>query len=388
MTPARALLAVMALAACAGPALAGTTEDRAAAAAAQLRAAVADLATTEGASNRIDALTRTIRAYEDGMMAVRAGLRDATRREVALSAELAAERARIAATLGALAALGQAPDAELLLHPAGPVASLRGGLILAAATKGLEAEAQSLRERLAEIAALRATREQAAAVLAEGLAPAQAARTALSQAVQTRTDLPQRFLEDPEELRALLASAESLDAFATALVKMETDIGAPMGDFAGTMGHLPLPVRGTLLRRMNEADAAGIVRPGIVLETPPGALVTAPAPATIRFRGPLLDYENVMIVEPAEGFLLVLAGLETVYGDPGDVVEAGAPLGLMGGNATLVAEFGAGIGEQAQLGGGGGPTETLYMELRQGAEPVDPILWFDGGPDNKGTWSR
>ncbi|MEY3961366.1 MAG: hypothetical protein RIR14_2020, partial [Pseudomonadota bacterium] len=32
----------------------------------------------------------------------------------------------------------------------------------------------------------------------------------------------------------------------------------------------------------------------------------------------------------------------------------------------------------AAEGGGVQGTETLYMELRQGAEPVDPTEWFTG----------
>ena len=55
-----------------------------------------------------------------------------------------------------------------------------------------------------------------------------------------------------------------------------------------------------MLRGMNEADAAGIKRPGIILATRPGALVNAPTAATIRYVGPLLDYGNVMILEPQQ----------------------------------------------------------------------------------------
>ena len=112
----------------------------------------------------------------------------------------------------------------------------------------------------------------------------------------------------------------------------------------------------------------------MTLATQPRALVTAPWPATIRYRGPLLDYGNVMILEPGDGYLMVLAGMETLYGEVGEVVAADAPLGLMGGPRTASAEFVAGSPD----GSGGRDTETLYMELRQGALPVDPIPWFAG----------
>ena len=56
-----------------------------------------------------------------------------------------------------------------------------------------------------------------------------------------------------------------------------------------------------------------------------GAVVTTPWAATIRYRGPLLDYGNVMIVEPARGYLLVVAGLSEVFGETGDVLAAACP---------------------------------------------------------------
>jgi septal ring factor EnvC (AmiA/AmiB activator) len=208
--------------------------------------------------------------------------------------------------------------------------------------------------------------------LQKGLAAVQNARAALAQAMQDRNGLPRRYLEDPEELQAILENADTLAAFATGIGGLETDIGAPLDDFATARGTLALPVFGTLLRRAGEADAAGIARPGLLIATRPAALVTAPWPATIRYRGPLLDYGNVMILEPATGYLLVLAGLGSVFGETGDVLTPGAPLGLMGGEDQV----GAGLSDGSQEGSGAERPETLYIELRQGAEPVDPAPWF------------
>lgn len=342
------------------------------AAAAELRAAIAALNSAEGSRNRVAALTRTIQAYEAGLGSLRDALRRASVREAEIGASFEARRERIGQLLGVMAAMGRDAAPLLLLHPDGPVGTARSGMILASVTPALQAEAEALAAQLDELKRLRALQSDVTATLQKGLEAAQSARTALSQAVQDRTDLPERFLEDPEELTTLVKSADSLDAFAAGLASMETDIGAPMADFEGAKGTLPLPVRGTLLRRAGEADAAGIRRPGLLVATRPAALVTLPWPATIRYRGPLLDYGNVMIVEPASGYLLVLAGLGTVYGETGDVVEAGAPVGLMGGAATESLVFRA----DGLEGGGAERTETLYIELRQGKEPVDPAPWF------------
>jgi len=79
-----------------------------------------------------------------------------------------------------------------------------------------------------------------------------------------------------------------------------------------------------------------------------------------------------MILEPGDGYLLILGGLDRVYGDVGDVIAAGAPVGLMGGPAQEGADILAPVTE----GGGTGGSETLYLELRLGAKPVNPLDWF------------
>ena len=376
MTRLRALALVLALAAAPGVAAAETAAETASRAADGLRASIEALTAANGRSDRIAALTGTIRAYETGLAALRDGLRRATIREAQIAAEFEARRSELEALLGGMAAVGRAPAPVALLHPDGPRAAAQAALVMGEVAPALSAEADGLRAALTEVATLRAVQEGAVALLSEGLAAAQAARSDLSLAIQNRTDLPRRFLEDPEELRQLLETSDTLDAFAGGIARLETDIGAPMEDFAGAKGTLPLPVIGTLLRRPGEADAAGIRRPGMLVATRPAALVTAPWPATIRYRGPLPGYANVMIVEPAEGYLLVLAGLGAVYGDPGDVVPAGAALGLMGGSEPAPADFGAAFLAEAKDGGGAGRTETLYIEIREGSAPVDPTEWF------------
>lgn len=328
----------------------------------------------EGARDRVAALTRTIRAYEEGLAALREGLRRAAIRERILALELEARREEVAQLTGVLLTMQRSPETLLLLHPSGPLATARSGMMLADVTPELQARAEALRANLEEVSMLRALQQSAAGTLAEGLAGAQQARTELSQAISDRTDLPRRFTADPEKLRLLLESADTLEGFASGLASLGGAGEAnPLPPFEALQGRLPLPVQGRVLRWMGEADAAGIARPGLLIATRPQALVTTPAPATIRYRGPLLDYGNVMILEPGAGYLLVLAGLAQVYGEVGEVLPAGAPVGLMGGEMPGSPEILSRVSE----GGGADRPETLYMELRQGDLPVDPAAWFN-----------
>ncbi|RLL72494.1 murein hydrolase activator EnvC family protein [Paenirhodobacter hankyongi] len=368
--------AIVALMLGAGAASASTATDAALKAAEDLRASIGALDAAQTKADRVAALTATITAYEQGLGALRDGLRRAAVREHEIQQGFDAKRENIGRLLGVMSTMERSEGPLLLLHPAGPLGSARSGMVLGAVTPALQAEAEKMRTDLEEIKTLRAVQGNAEKVLEDGLASVQAARTALSEAVSERTKLPKRYLEEPEELRQLVESADTLEGFATGVADLDNDIGAPMEDFASAKGSLPMPVIGSVLRQFNEADAAGIRRPGLVVATAPASLVTAPWPATIRYRGPLLDYGNVMILEPAKGYLLVLAGLGTVYGETGDVLAAGAPVGLMGGTEPGAQEFGADFVQAAQKGGSAGRTETLYLELRKGKAPVDPAAWF------------
>jgi murein hydrolase activator len=351
--------------------MAETVAEQAARASADLTAAVTAMEGAKSARDQVAALSQTIHAYETGLDALREALRQASIREAALTHEFDAKRNRMAQLISVLTQIEVDPGPLLLLHPGGALGTARSGMILADVTPALQIEAEALRSDLTELTALRGLQLGAGEKLTAGLKAAQAARTALSKAISDRTDLPKRFTEDQNTLLGLLESSDSLDAFASGLTMTTDDTGA-IRDFVSAKGTLPWPVIGKILRKANEADATGAKRPGLSLATRPLALVTAPWPATIRFHGLLLDYGNVMILEPGDGYLLILAGMETIYGELGEVVAAGAPLGLMGGQDAKVTEFLASTKE----GGGVQATETLYMELRQGAIPVDPAEWF------------
>lgn len=374
MTIVRTLLLCFALSAPGLPALAQddpTTIARRAAG--QLEAAQGALIAAEKASDRVRALTQTIRAYENGLTAMRDGLRLAAIREASLRAAFEAKRDRVSRLLGVLQTIETSPTPLLLLHPSGPVGTARSGMMVADVTPALQREALKLKSEVEEITLLRRLQDSAAITLQEGLSGVQEARTALSQAISSRTDLPERFLDDPAALTRLIEGSETLEGFASGLADMGRT-GAPVAspDFELTQGSSSLPVTGTILRRAGEADAAGVVRPGVIIATRPRALVTTPWPATIRYAGPLLDYGNVIILEPDDHYLLVLAGLDQVYGSKGQVLPVGTPVGLMGGTAPADDVFLV----QTSDGAGVERSETLYMELRQGGQPVDPAGWF------------
>ena len=343
------------------------------AAAVMLENATLSLQGATSSRDRVAALTETVRAFEAGLAAMRDGLRRAALQEASLTARLAAREDDISQLLGVLQSIGTAPPPVLMLHPSGPLGAARSGMIMAEVAPGLDAQADRLRADLDDIRTLRLLQETAANRLAEGLAGVQQARAALSQAIADRTDLPRRFTADPVRTAILIGSTETLDGFASGLADIvEGDIAATNADISGLKGELPLPVQGVLLHKAGAADAAGVTREGILVATRPRALVVTPTAATIRYIGPLLDLGNVTILEPQTDTLFVLSGLDQVFGDVGQVLPPGTPVGLMGGSDPETGEIVSTAGE----GSGNGRTETLYIEVRENGQPVDPESWF------------
>ncbi|WP_425595278.1 murein hydrolase activator EnvC family protein [Pseudophaeobacter arcticus] len=345
------------------------------AAADQLEAATVALEAAESARDRVKALTGTMRAYEAGLAAMREGLRRVARRESQLLTQLKSREDEVAELLGILQTIETSAPPVLMLHPSGPLGAARSAMMVAEVTPGLYARAEALRRDLEEVQTLRLLQQNAADTLEQGLSGVQEARTALSTAIADRTDLPQRFTENSVRTAILISSTETLTGFASGLAEIAggaDKITPLLADISAERGELDLPVEGLLLRSFEKRDAAGIARPGLLIAARPRALVSSPTAATIRYRGPLLDLGNVVILEPQPDTLFILSGLAEVYGAAGQVIPAGTPVGLMGGSAPQAGAILSLSGE----GGGTDRTETLYIEVRMDNSPVDPATWF------------
>lgn len=343
-----------------------------------LEQSVAGLEKAQGARDRIRALTQTVSALEAGLSALRAGLRDAVERSDDLSERLQAQDERTATLLAALMHIGDKRSPALLMHSGGATGGVRAGLVMSDLVPILDAQAADLRRDADQLAELKKIQIEAESQLATGLAAVQSARSSLSEAIAERTDPPKRFINDPVREAILIASADSLGKFVEGLDRIAVDQIAPAPEeLEGQKGDLALPVQGHVIRRSGEADAAGVVRPGIIVASEANALVTTPVSASIRYAGPLLDMGQVVILEPQADVLFVFAGLAVLYGSAGDVVAAGTPLGLMGNNERKNA---ANLSTDGDPTGAGQP-ERLYIEVRQDDVPEDPGLWFQTDKD-------
>ena len=332
------------------------------AAALRLTEAAAQLEAARGASDRIGALTETVRAYEAGLSAMREGLVSVALRQRSVEAALLAEDAHLAEFLALLQTVSRRGDARALAHPGNALETIQAGLLVSTVVPDLKARAGALEVRYRELSDLNAVLGAGIATLEDGVRGAREARLQLAEALTNRTDLPPRQAMDEAATEALLNSTETLTAFADALASREIEPAVI------EPGSWRAPVAGEVAAAFGAEDAVGVARPGLVFAAPDEALVVAPADGSVRFSGPVPEQGGVVILEPKAGYLVILAGLERSFVRQGQIVAKGEPIGLMGGKLANAQEN---LNELLRNGSLLG-RETLYMEVRQGLSPIDP----------------
>ncbi len=336
-------------------------------AAARIDQARQALAEASDPAGRIGALGEAIAAYQSALDVIRAGVRGAGSRERDLTLALETQRVDIQHLIAALEAMSRTPPPAQALHPQGPLGAARAAAMMARITPALRAEADQLRSEYDNIAAVRTLRLQGEQELREGIAALGAARSELAETVARHAPPQPRGTEDPA-LGMMVRDSDTLTTLAGKLARTSASSSdAPMPT-------LRPPVAGEVLRAYDQPDAAGVRRPGVVFAAPPLSLVKAPADAIVRYAGPFLEYGYVVVLESDGDTLIVLAGLAQVQVSTGDAVRAGDLLGLLGG-PVVDPDPGAGGADAASTSGA---DETLYVEVRHGQGPVDPLPLFSG----------
>lgn len=122
-------------------------------------------------------------------------------------------------------------------------------------------------------------------------------------------------------------------------------------------GSVRLPISGIIRTHYRQTDKLGAKSKGITIEGRPAALVVSPMNGRIQFTGSFKRYGNIVIIEHANGYHSLVAGLDTINSVIGDTVKSGEPIGLLP-NSTLI------------------PRPTLYYELRKNGKAVNPSVKF------------
>lgn len=266
------------------------------------------------------------------------------------------------------------PQAALVTHPGGMSSAARAGFLLADMTPRLAEEASRLGREIDTLRGVRLRQEIARAEARGALSALQALRArsddgqiAGSRRVDTVAALRRQAGETAARARDLDALAAALESRTTA--GEDSDIA-----FAELEGSLEPPVAGRRTGNFGGVDPWGRTGRGIAYEAPAYAQVTTPVDGTVRYAGPLIGYDTVVILEPEAGWLFLFAGLGRTDRRVGETVLAGEPIGDLGGPLPSSEEFLLEArGEVPQI-----RMKKLYVELRRDGTAIDPTPWFVG----------
>jgi len=214
----------------------------------------------------------------------------------------------------------------------------------------LRADAANEEQRLAGLARARN------AELTE-LKTAQEKRHALLLALKTKIS------EEGSEVQRLAAQEQDLSRLIAELTSILSDYPISSEEpFSRLKGKLTWPVAGRLLHDFGQPRAGGELKwNGVVLSAPRGREVRSVYHGRVVFADWLSGMGLLVIVDHGEGYMSLYGYNETTLKTAGDWVAPGDVI--------------ATVGES-----GGQPQPALYFELRQGARPVNPAIWFSRRP--------
>jgi len=257
----------------------------------------------------------------------------------------------------------------LALKPGDAVGAARGAMMLGASLPRIYGAAAELARRLDALRATRITLTQRRVQAAANAQALGAARIELDQLLAMKQ---QEASEASEEYGTLQSKLDTIAGQAADLEQLLAKVAAlraqPQGQSVTVVtaqnvdassdlrrGSLLRPVVGRVVPGGFEG-VGGTPAPGLTFLAEPGAQVVAPADSRVLFAGSYHKTGQVLILEMAGGYDLVLAGLDRVDVRSGDQLLAGEPLGRM-----PLAEVGA----------------RLYFEVRHEGKGVSPAPWLE-----------
>lgn len=285
-----------------------------------------------------------------------------------LSAEFARDRVAVGKLLAILERMQHDMPPAIVFRPDDAVAAVRSAMLIGASVPNVYNAAAALARRIDR---LQKTRDALIARRLDGIrnaAQLRAARAELDQLLATKEleadaaasrygDLAAKLEKAAIQAADLKALLEKVAQLRAEPAQKDVVVIAPQKD--GPPGilrshSLLRPVAGTVVS--GGMDGVGGARaPGLTYAVSPGTRVVAPADSEVIFAGPYHKTGQVLILELAAGYDLVLAGLGRVYVRPKDEVLAGEPVGIMPKSGRDI---------------------RLYFELRQNGHGANPAPWM------------
>lgn len=327
-------------------------------------------------------------------------LADLIVRELEIRGRLDGADAQISDVLAALERISLNPPPALIVDPSDALGSARGAMLMAAVVPQLRDRADAVAQDLKTLKAIKQSAMDEEATLRANhdvleeeqlrIATLISARrqgiTRMSAALEAEEEAAMALAERAGTLRELVAALseraaagatsapptgrdETLPVLSSDAIRLafadpaRTTPGVP---FPLARGYLVMPANGEIVVEYGANDRKGGIAQGQSIITRPDAQVLAPADGWVLYKGPYLNYGQIIILNTGGGYTALLAGLGAISVDVGQFVLMGEPLGTMGSHT---------IGRTVTTSAGN-TQPTLYIEFRQNNEPFNPVGWW------------
>lgn len=321
-------------------------------------------------------------------------------------ADFSVEDKNLIQTLYALQNLALKPTESLFVQPLSPVEIIRSAILLRETVPYLSEEATKIRRKLEDITNKKKNIEQQMAKIASSklslekehakMRDLMAKKSAMQKKLQTQSQETKQKIkqlaEQAKDVKELLdrlererlarEKAERLRREKEARERAELEAyrkqqginepepapqesSAPAQpsksfmketgkSFAKARGRLPMPARGPIVVAYGEETSKGVTSKGVSIKTRSQAQVISPYDGSVIFAGPFRGYGKLIIIEHGDGYMSLLAGMDNIDCEVGQMLLAGEPVGQMPKSNDT----------------------HLYIELRKDNKPLDPMAWI------------
>ena len=336
--------------------------------------------TLEGTRAKLVSIARSINENNENLDDLNKRIAGLTLKKSALEDKLLADKASISRLIMALERIRRIPPEAMIARPESPYKTAQSALLMADIVPAIRRHANALKSNLDTIQSVTQdlkTEKENAENLAATLSQQQ---EDLSVLLEKRKDLYQKTDSDLKakeiNIQRISLRAKSLQDLMEKLKQEQqqeeerkklADLNNKIlrkkpafSSYSHKSSHqdsAQLPVSGIIRTGYGQKDNVGAKSNGLSIETRPGALVVAPMSGVVQFTGNFKRYGTLVIIEHANGYHSLVAGLGKIDTVVGQRVSAGEPIGKMPENTLN--------------------TRTrLYYELRSKGEPVNPSVKF------------
>lgn len=312
----------------------------------------------------IAAIAKDLRGYDDRIVAQQTELAGLDKRKQALSAQLRGQREDLAALLRSAYALGRHEELKLLLQQDDVAAVARALAYHRYFQQARITEIGRLQGDLRELATIQQTIIDTQAALAASRAARAEENLKLDAERAERTRLlagVERDLQtDSSRLSALGKDERGMLDLLEQLQDVFADIPSRLDgaeSFASLRGKLTAPVAGKRLAVFGGSEEGGRRSDGLRIAANAGSAVHAVAYGRVVFADWFKGYGLMVIIDHGDDYLSLYGYNESLQREVGDWVTAG----------EVIASSGASGGQRG---------DSVYFELRQKGQPIDPAAWL------------